>query len=204
MGLGPHGDRQFSTASAPRRHVTVRSRCGKSPVRSRLTSAWNFQVNPYLLVRSSARHRRRTQLRSLGPTGGVGIHPQSNAGLVENDAVGTGWKAFRFGFDVSLAAIRSSPNTSLRGGRSPGSCVTRSYGARTAAPPAQQVFGRGGGASTGKFDIVGWCPRHIGGHIVAELSHWPQLRAWGVAADIANRHDRSRDPRPSPDGGGVC
>jgi hypothetical protein len=51
--------------------------------------------------------------------------------------------SFWFGFDVSVAAIRSSPNTSLRGGRSPGSWVTRSYAARTAAPPAQQVFGRG-------------------------------------------------------------
>lgn len=46
MGLGPHGDRQFSTASAPRRHVTVRSRCGRSPVRSRLTSAWKLSGQP--------------------------------------------------------------------------------------------------------------------------------------------------------------
>jgi hypothetical protein len=53
--------------SPPRRDVTVRSRCARSPVRSRLTSAWKLPGQPFLLVRSSARHRRRTQLRSLSP-----------------------------------------------------------------------------------------------------------------------------------------
>ena len=106
--------------------------------------------------------------------------------------------SFWFGFDVSVAAIRSIRTPAFGAGDRPGSCVTRSYAARTAAPPAQLVFGRGGGASTGKLDIVDGA-QLIGGQIVAELSDWSQLRAWGVAADIANRQDRSRDPRPSPD-----
>ena len=60
--------------------------------------------------------------------GGVGIHPQSHAGVVE---IGRWccrlWSSW-FGFDVSVAAIRRGPNTSLPGWRSRGSkrCDTRS------------------------------------------------------------------------------
>jgi hypothetical protein len=57
--------------------------------------------------------------------------------------------SFRFGFDVSVAVIRSSPNTSLPGRQSPGSCVTRPCAVRTAAPLAQRVFCRCGETWTG-------------------------------------------------------
>jgi hypothetical protein len=152
MSLGPHGDRQFSTASPPRRDVTVRSRAG-GRVRSRLTSAWKLSGQPFLLVRSSARHRRRTQLRSLGP-----YRWSRNPSTVERWACGE-WRSWyrmeAFGSGSTCRWRRSAVSEHQPSGRrSPGSCVTRSYAARTAAPPAQQVFGRGGGASTGKLDIV--------------------------------------------------
>jgi hypothetical protein len=167
MSLGPHGDRQFSTASPPRRDVTVRSRAG-GRVRSRLTSAWKLSGQPFLLVRSSARHRRRTQLRSLGP-----YRWSRNPSTVERWACGE-WRSWyrmeAFGSGSTCRWRRSAVSEHQPSGRrSPGSCVTRSYAARTAAPPAQLVFGRGGGASTGKLDIVDGA-QLIGGQIVAELS----------------------------------
>ena len=150
-GSRSHGDRQFSTASPPRRDVTFRSRCGRSPVRSRLTSAWKLSGQPLSVgpvIRPSP--VARNSVPSVLPVESESIHSRT-LGLWRMTQLVPGG-SFWFGFDVSLAAIRSSPNTSLRGGRSPGSCVTRSYAARTAAPPSQQVFGRGGGASTGKLD----------------------------------------------------
>jgi hypothetical protein len=145
--------------SPPRRDVTVRSRCGRSPVRSRLTSAWKLPGQPFCWSgHPSVTGVARNSVPSV-PTGGVGIHPQSNAGLVENVAVGTGWNLLvRVRRVGGRSAVVRPP--SLPGGRSPGSCVTRSYAARTAAPPAQQVFGRGGGASTGKLDIVDGAQLH--------------------------------------------
>jgi hypothetical protein len=112
-----------------------------------------------LLVRSSVRHRRRTQLRSFSP-----YRWSRNPSTVERWACGEcrSWyrvEAFGSGSTCRRAISLVRP-PSLPGGRSPGSCVTRSYAARTAAPPAQQVFGRGGGASTGKLDIVDGAQLH--------------------------------------------
>ena len=44
-----------------------RSRCGWSLVRCGLTSAWRCPCQAFWVVRSSARHQRRTQLRSFSP-----------------------------------------------------------------------------------------------------------------------------------------
>ena len=44
-----------------------RSRCGRSLVRCGLTSAWRCPCQAFWVVRSSARHQRRTQLRSFSP-----------------------------------------------------------------------------------------------------------------------------------------
>jgi hypothetical protein len=106
-----------------------RSRCGRSLVRCGLTSAWKCPCQAFWVLRSSARHRRRTQLRSYQSVLGESesIHSRT-LGL---------WRIGRwccrlwsswFGFDVSVAAIRRGPNTSLPGWRSRGSkrCDTRS------------------------------------------------------------------------------
>ena len=44
-----------------------RSRCGRSLVHCGLTSAWRCPCQAFWVVRSSARHQRRTQLRSFSP-----------------------------------------------------------------------------------------------------------------------------------------
>ena len=150
-----------------------RSRCGRSLVRCGLTSARTCPCQALWVVRSSARHQRRMQLPFLQSVLGESesIHSRT-LGL---------WRIGRwccrlwsswFGFDVSVAAIRRSPNTSLPGWRSRWSkrCDTRSqrHSQRSARRNASSAEAAGGGSAANVASSM--VPNYRAGQIVAGLS----------------------------------
>ena len=174
-----------------------RSRCGRSLVRCGLTSAWRCPCQAFWVVRSSARHQRRTQLRSFSP-----YWWSRNPSTVERWACGecafgaAGCGSFWFGFDVSVAAIRRSPNTSLPGWRSRWSkrCDTRSerHSQRSERRNASSAEAAGGASAANVASSM--VPNYRGGSncrgVVSSRARWGAT-AW-VDPGLSLQVGRSR------------
>ena len=174
-----------------------RSRCGRSLVRCGLTSAWRCPCQAFWVVRSSARHQRRTQLRSFSPYWG-----SRNPSTVATLGL---WRiciwccrvcSFWFGFDVSVAAIRRSPNTSLPGWRSRWSkrCDTRSerHSQRSERRNASSAEAAGGASAANVASSM--VPNYRGGSncrgVVSSRARWGAT-AW-VDPGLSLQVGRSR------------
>jgi hypothetical protein len=174
-----------------------RSRCGRSLVRCGLTSAWRCPCQAFWVVRSSARHQRRTQLPFLQSVLGESesIHSRT-LGLWRMCIWCCRVCSFWFGFDVSVAAIRRSPNTSLPGWRSRWSerCDTRSerHSQRSERRNASSAEAAGGASAANVASSM--VPNYRGGSncrgVVSSRARWGAT-AW-VDPGLSLQVGRSR------------
>jgi hypothetical protein len=163
---GPRGDRQ----SLAMREVAgpLRPHLGLEMSMSSLLGA--------PVIRRSPTSHATAFLQSV--LGGVGIHPQSNAGLWRICSWCCRVGSFWFGFDVSVAAIRRSPNTSLPGWRSRWSkrCDTRSERHSQRSERRNASSAEAAGAASAANVASSMVPNYSGGSncrgVVSSRAQW--------------------------------
>jgi hypothetical protein len=112
---------------SPWKPIIARDACGRWSVAG-LTSAWRCPCQAFWWSGHAPVTNVAGNCVPSVRTGRVGIHPQSNAGVVENVQLVLPGVRLVVRVDVSVAAIRRRPNTSLPGwpSRRAERCDTRS------------------------------------------------------------------------------